>query len=95
MLKVKLLAVLIPIIATQANNPIWTQWPWSQWYNNFLLSIESIDVFDGGLGYVSPPTVTIEGDALLPTLAEAIIDDLGSVIAVNITRAGSGYRTRG
>ena len=78
----------------EANNPIWTQWPWSQWYNNFLLSIESIDVFDGGLGYVSPPTVTIEGDALLPTLAEAIIDDLGSVIAVNITRAGSGYRTQ-
>jgi len=76
---------------TAADNPIWTRWPWSQWYNNFLLLVDTVEVSNGGSGYTEPPTVTIQGDAVLPTLVEAVVSN-GSVTAINITRLGSGYR---
>ena len=74
-----------------ANNAIWSTWPWSQWYDNFLLLIDSIEVVNGGTGYTEAPTVTIQGDAVLPTLAEAVVAN-GVITAINITRLGSGYR---
>jgi len=74
-----------------ADSPIWTTWPWNQWYNNYLLLIDSIQVVEGGSGYTQPPQVTVVGDAAVATLAEAVIAN-GEVTAINITRLGSGYR---
>ena len=74
-----------------ATDPIWTQWPWSQWYGKYLMLIDGVTVVDGGTGYLDPPKVTIQGDAQVPALAEAVVEN-GSVVAITITRAGSGYR---
>lgn len=74
-----------------ADAAIWSTWPWNQWYNNFLLLIDSIQVVQGGSGYTAPPQVTVVGDAAVATLAKATIAD-GAITAITITRAGSGYR---
>jgi hypothetical protein len=77
-----------------ASDTIWTRWPYSQWYNNYLLDIVSITVVDGGSGYTEAPEVTIVGDADEAATAVAVINSVGQVVAVNITSAGSGYRSQ-
>lgn len=72
---------------------IWTQWPWSQWYNNYLLSIETVSVIDGGAGYTSPPLVTVTGDCIVPAELEAVINNAGKVVAINVIEPGEGYST--
>lgn len=74
-----------------ADDPIWTKWPWNQWYGNYLMLIDSIDTISGGTGYTEPPEITIQGDAVLPTLAVATIQD-GAVTGIEVIRQGSGYR---
>ena len=73
---------------------IWTRWPYSQWYNNYLLDIVSITVVDGGSGYTEAPGVVISGDAEQAAEAVAVINSAGRVVAVNLTFAGSGYRAQ-
>lgn len=77
-----------------ATDTIWTRWPYSQWYNNYLLNIVSITVIDGGSGYTEAPEVIISGDAEQAAQAVAVINSLGQVIAVNLTFVGSGYRSQ-
>jgi len=72
---------------------IWTQWPWSQWYNNYLLSIDSVSVINGGTGYTEPPTVTVTGDCITPAELEAVINSAGKVVAINVINSGEGYST--
>ena len=76
-----------------ALSTVWSTWPYSQWYNNYLLSIDYVTVVDGGSGYTTPPEVTFVGDAEEPATATAIINSLGQVVAVNIITFGSGYRS--
>ena len=73
---------------------IWSRWPYSQWYNNYLLDIVSITMVDGGSGYTEAPEVTIEGDADEAATAVAVINSVGQVVAVNLTSTGSGYRSQ-
>ena len=40
-------------------DPIWQTLPWNQWYQNYLLTFESITLVAGGTGYTSPPEVQI------------------------------------
>jgi hypothetical protein len=51
--------------------------------------VTSINVTNGGSGYLAPPHIDIIGDGSGAT-AEAIIDR-GVVIGVNVTNGGSGY----
>jgi hypothetical protein len=44
---------------TESNAEIWAVTPWSDWFDNYLLSLQSIDMSAVGSGYTSPPTVTI------------------------------------
>lgn len=81
------------IADTQADAEIWTQWPWSNWYNNYLLSIDSVEVIDGGEGYSEPPVVTVTGDAELPAELQAVINAAGKVVAINVVNPGRGYST--
>jgi len=74
-----------------ATSTIWTTWPWSQWYNNHLLVLDSVTVISGGSGYTEPPVVVITGDALVPAQATALINSVGQVVSVSVTGAGSGY----
>jgi hypothetical protein len=39
---------------------VWSTFPYNQWFNNYLLNIDSITIVNGGSGYtVGSPTVTI------------------------------------
>jgi hypothetical protein len=38
---------------------IWLQWPWTQWFNNYVLYIEQITIDNAGAGYTVTPTVVV------------------------------------
>ena len=74
-----------------ATSPVWSTWPYNQWYSNYLLVLDSVEIIDGGTAYTEPPLVVITGDAVEPAEATAVISSLGRVVAVNVTNPGSGY----
>jgi len=76
-----------------SDSEIWTRWPWSQWYANYLLSIDSVNMIDGGTGYTEPPSVTVTGDCEVPAELEAVINSAGAVVAINVIEPGVGYST--
>jgi hypothetical protein len=76
-----------------SNATVWSNWPYSQWYNNYLLNLDTIALIQGGEGYTEPPLVVITGDATEPAEAVAILNSLGHVVAINVTYAGQGYRS--
>ena len=73
--------------------PIWQTLPWNQWYQNYLLSIQSVSMVDGGTGYTVPPEVVITGTAEETAVMTARINSAGSVIAINVINPGFGYLT--
>jgi hypothetical protein len=77
----------------EANAEVWTVDPWKQWFSNYLLSIQSVTVIDGGIGYLTTPSVTVTGDCITPAEMTAVINSAGQVIAVNIINPGVGYST--
>ena len=76
-----------------ATAEIWTEWPYSQWIENYLLVVGSVSMAAFGSGYTEPPVVVITGDAVTAATARAVINSAGQVVAVNVITAGSGYRT--
>jgi hypothetical protein len=76
-----------------SNAEIWTVDPWKQWYNNYLLGIQSVTIVSGGSGYFSPPQVVVTGDCVTPAAMTAIINSAGQVVAVDIVDPGVGYST--
>jgi hypothetical protein len=47
------------IADTPADAEIWTQTPWQDWFNNYLLSLMSVSVTATGSGYAAEPAVII------------------------------------
>ena len=78
---------------TASNAEVWTVDPWKQWYNNYLLGIQSVTVIDGGSGYFSAPEVVVTGNCVTPAVMTAIINSAGQVVAVDIVSPGAGYST--
>ena len=76
-----------------SNTEIWTAEPWKQWYNNYLLGIQSVTIIDGGSGYFSAPEVVVTGDCVTPAVMTATINSAGHVVAVDIVSPGVGYST--
>jgi hypothetical protein len=72
---------------------VWQTWPYTQWYGNYLLTLNSIRVTSGGTGYTDAPTVIITGDAEVPATAEAFLTSFGSIAFITVTDPGSGYRS--
>ena len=79
--------------STLSTSEIWQTLPWNQWYQNYLLSIESVTVVDGGSGYTEPPTVVVTGTAESPAVMTARVNSAGSVIAIDVIDPGVGYLT--
>jgi len=79
---------------TAPNAQIW-QYPslYSQWYENYLLSIEAVIIPNSGAGYTSAPVVTVTGTCIEQALMTAIINTSGQVIGIIIDNPGSGYTT--
>ena len=70
---------------------IWTQSPWNQWFNNYLLEIQDVTVTNGGVGYTVAPQVVVTGECVEPAEMIAIINSAGQVVDVEIINPGSGY----
>jgi hypothetical protein len=83
------------LINTVSNTPedseIWQQWPYSQWFNNHLLTIKDVEIINTGSGYTEPPEVIISGAAIIPAQAVAITDANNRVVGIEITNPGFGY----
>jgi hypothetical protein len=75
-----------------ATNALWETWPYNQWFENYLLPIETIRIVNNGSGYLEAPQVIIQGDAVTPAEAVAVVNSQGQIIAVNIVEPGSGYQ---
>jgi len=81
-----------------ADSTVWSSWPYSQWYNNYLLSLDSIALITPGSGYTEPPLVVITANPNDPAPTEvatatAILNSSGAVDHINVTNPGSGYRS--
>jgi len=80
---------------TKSNVPltstVWSTWPYNQWYNNYLLELQDVEIVDGGSGYTEPPLVVFTGEAIQAAEAIAIINSLGQVVGISITNSGAGY----
>jgi hypothetical protein len=44
---------------TASNAQIWLERPWSDWFNNYTLNVDSIDVIDTTTTYATVPVITI------------------------------------
>jgi hypothetical protein len=84
-------------LSTTSSRPdtaaVWQTFPWSQWYQNYYLAIQSVTIIDGGSGYTTPPTVVVTGDCLQQAEMSAVINSAGKVVAVNVINPGDGYLT--
>ena len=78
---------------TPSNAEIWKAEPWTQWYNNYLLGIQSVAVVNGGAGYTTAPDVVVTGTCVTPATMTAVVNSAGQLVAVNIVDAGAGYST--
>jgi hypothetical protein len=78
---------------TPSNAQIWQQQPWIYWYNNYLLGIQAVNVFNGGSDYTIAPEVIVTGECVTPAEMEAVINSAGQVVAVNVINPGFGYTT--
>jgi len=76
---------------TPADAQIWTESPWNEWYNNYLLSVQDVTVVDGGAGYTVEPQVVVTGTSITPAVMTAVINSAGQVVGINIVDPGSGY----
>ena len=84
---------LSPTSSRSSTDTVWTQWPYSQWFNNYTLGIESVDVLTGGTGYLSAPEVIVTGVCVTPAIMRARINSAGKVVAVDVVDPGAGYLT--
>jgi hypothetical protein len=78
---------------TPPDAEIWTLEPWTQWYNNYLLELESVEIINGGSGYTVPPLVEISGTCVVEPTLLAVINSAGQVVAVDIIDPGQGFST--
>ena len=81
-----------------ADSTVWSSWPYSQWYNNYLLSLDSVALITGGSGYTEPPTVVITANPNDPAPtkaaeATAILNSQGQVAFINVVNPGVGYKS--
>jgi len=75
----------------QLTDPIWLTGNYSQWRQNFALSIRSVAVINPGSGYSEPPQVIITGECDIPAEMTARVSSAGKLIAVNVDYPGQGY----
>ncbi|MBM37733.1 MAG: hypothetical protein CMO97_01555 [Woeseia sp.] len=76
------------------SDPVWNNAEYTNWKQNFYLTIDSADVVNKGSGYTVPPQVTVTGEAETPAEFKARINTAGEVIAIDIVTKGVGYTTQ-
>ena len=77
------------ILPVFENNSLIEQYPWKWWSDNRGFAITAIELFTGGSGYITPPSVVIQGNGTGAS-AQAYISN-GFVIAIRVIEPGYGY----
>jgi hypothetical protein len=77
------------IIPVKGNDSRLANYPWKWWSDNNGYSVTEILVSNGGADYTQIPNVVIDGNGT-GAIAQAFISN-GSVVAVKVLTAGSGY----
>ena len=75
-------------IEASSNNIL--SYPWKHWYDHVGFTVQSIEIFDGGSGYISRPQVRIEGGFGTGASAKAYISN-GKVNRIDLVSGGTGY----
>ena len=81
---------------TASNSTLWADWPYSQWFDNYLLHVDSITVTNQGTGYTIAPTVLIvpaTGDTGSGATATAVLNSLGNIVSITLINGGAGYQS--
>jgi hypothetical protein len=73
------------------DDEIWQTQPWSEWFQNYALEVDSILVTNGGTGYTIVPEVIVTGTSTTPAVLEAVIGAGGVISEVVVTDPGAGY----
>ena len=88
---------ITPISATVSDtgeitysSPSMQTYPWKHWYDNVGFTIQSIEIVDGGSGYIGRPVVRIEGGYGSGAIAKAYISN-GRVNRIELISGGTGY----
>lgn len=76
-----------------STDPIWTTFPYNQWYENYLLTLESVTIVDAGEGYTIAPEVVVTGQATREAQMIAKINSAGGIVSIEVIDPGSGYST--
>ena len=76
-----------------SNSEIWLVDPWTEWYNNYLLTIQQVVILDGGIGYTEPPSIVVTGDCIEQATMVAKLNTAGQISEIEIVSPGVGYRT--
>ena len=71
------------------NSPQVLEYPWKNWYDNVGFKIKSIEIVNGGSGYVIPPVVRITGNGTGASALAFIAN--GKVNRIKIVNPGTGY----
>lgn len=66
--------------------------PYTDWTNNYTLSLDSVDVPYGGYGYFTAPELRVVGGGGSGATVTSVVAS-GSIVAVVVTNPGSGYIT--
>ena len=74
----------------QASSSEIASYPWKHWYDHVGFKIISLDIVDGGSGYIGRPVVKITGGFGTGAEAKAYISN-GKVNRIEIISAGTGY----
>jgi hypothetical protein len=77
---------------TASDAEIWTQVPWQQWYNNYLLDLNDVLVENGGTGYTGNISLTVVGECTTPANLTPIVNSAGNIVAITINDPGAGYK---
>jgi hypothetical protein len=73
-----------------SESPEITTYPWKHWYDHVGFTIQSIELVDGGSGYIENPVVKIEGGFGSGAVAKAYIAN-GRVNRIQLVSGGTGY----
>ena len=65
-------------------------YPWKHWYDHVGFTIQSIEIFNGGSGYINQPVVKIEGGFGTGASAKAYISN-GKVNRIDLISGGTRY----
>ena len=73
------------------DDPIWTQTPWTQWFENYSLVITDTVITNPGSGYTIAPEVVVTGTNTTPAELTARLGLGGAIVELNIVNGGAGY----